>query len=258
MTNKFKGKKIAVLGLGIEGLSSAVFLSKRGAIVSVLDQKRENQLDQSLLKILRESDIEILGGEEYLKNLLKYNLVVRSPGVKLELLKKFVSENKITSQTKLFFDLCPCPVIGVTGTKGKGTTSSLIYEMLRKQGFDVYLGGNIGKPPLDFLDKLNTQSKVVLELSSFQLQDLTKSPHIAVMLMTTSEHLDYHKNTHEYINSKRNILRFQTKDDLAIINKDYPASNESGIHTEGKVFQVSRIGKVKEGCFVENGTILVR
>jgi len=257
MTNKFKGKKIAVLGLGIEGLSSAVFLSKRGAIVSVLDQKRENQLDQSLLKILRESDIEILGGEEYLKNLLKYNLVVRSPGVKLELLKKFVSENKITSQTKLFFDLCPCPVIGVTGTKGKGTTSSLIYEMLRKQGFDVYLGGNIGKPPLDFLDKLNTQSKVVLELSSFQLQDLTKSPHIAVVLMMTSEHLDYHKDTNEYVKAKKNILRFQTKDDLAIINKDYPASNESGIHTEGKVFQVSRIGKVKEGCFVENGKILV-
>ena len=257
MTNKFKGKKIAVLGLGIEGLSSAVFLSKRGAIVSVLDQKRENQLDQSLLKILRESDIEILGGEEYLKNLLKYNLVVRSPGVKLELLKKFVSEIKITSQTKLFFDLCPCPVIGVTGTKGKGTTSSLIYEMLRKQGFDVYLGGNIGKPPLDFLDKLNTQSKVVLELSSFQLQDLTKSPHIAVVLMMTSEHLDYHKDTNEYVKAKKNILRFQTKDDLAIINKDYPASNESGIHTEGKVFQVSRIGKVKEGCFVENGKILV-
>ena len=257
MTNKFKGKKIAVLGLGIEGLSSAVFLSKRGAIVSVLDQKRENQLDQSLLKILRESDIEILGGEEYLKNLLKYNLVVRSPGVKLELLKKFVSENKITSQTKLFFDLCPCPVIGVTGTKGKGTTSSLVYEMLRKQGFDVYLGGNIGKPPLDFLDKLNTQSKVVLELSSFQLQDLTKSPHIAVVLMMTSEHLDYHKDTNEYVKAKKNILRFQTKDDLAIINKDYPASNESGIHTEGKVFQVSRIGKVKEGCFVENGKILV-
>src|SRR5258708_25833585 len=92
--------------------------------------------------------------------------------------------------SKLFFELCPSPIIGVTGTKGKGTTSSLIYEMLKKEGMDAYLGGNIGKPPFEFLDKLNDRSAVVIEISSLQIQDLTKIPHIAVMLMTTSEHLD--------------------------------------------------------------------
>ncbi len=264
MTDKLKGKlglfrdkKIAVLGLGIEGISSVKFLKKQGAKITVLDIKKDAEIDKELLKEVRDLDINFIFGKNYLENLNKYGLIVRSPGVKLELLEKYVSRDKITSQIKLFFNLYPCPIIGVTGTKGKGTTSSLIYEMLKKQGFNAYLGGNIGEPPLDFLDKLNAQSKVVLELSSFQLQDLSKSPHIAVLLMITSEHLDYHKNTYEYIKAKRNILSFQSKDDFAIINKEYLASNESDIHTEGKVFYVSRIAAVQNGCFVENGKIIV-
>src|SRR3989344_5192726 len=162
----FNNKKIAVVGEGVEGLSSAKHLKKHGAKATILDEKQ---------------------GKGYLEGLDKYDLVVRSPGVKLELLEKYVSRDKIISQTKLFFDLCPCPIIGVTGTKGKGTTASLIYEMLKEQGSDVYLGGNIGRPPLDFLENLKKESIVVLELSSFQLQDLTKSPHIAAILMVTSE-----------------------------------------------------------------------
>src|SRR3989344_4443993 len=278
----WKNKRVAVLGLGIEGLSSVKFLIKHEAQVTILDRKKEEELrsichaefisasnnlssvKSEILKQVQDDNgkgIKIIGGKDYLNNLDKFDVIVRSPGVKRNLPEIIDAEKngvEITSQTKIFFDLCPCPIIGITETKGKGTTATLIYEMLKKQGFDACLGGNIGKPPLDFLNKLSPQSVVVLELSSFQLQDLTKSPHIAVMLMMTSEHLDYHKDTNEYVKAKKNILRFQTKDDLAIINKDYPASNESGIHTEGKVFQVSRIGKVKEGCFVENGTILVR
>ncbi|MBI2031671.1 MAG: UDP-N-acetylmuramoyl-L-alanine--D-glutamate ligase [Candidatus Levybacteria bacterium] len=242
----FKGKKIAVIGAGIEGLASEKFFKSHGAEVTVLDQKH---------------------GKEYLDNLEKFDLVIRSPGVKLDLLNH-LAKNKITSQTKLFFDLCPCPIIGVTGTKGKGTTASLIYEMLKKQGFDAYLGGNIGQAPLDFLEKLKKDSIAVLELSSFQLQDLTKSPsfakasagkpHIAVVLMVTSEHLDYHKDTYEYVDAKRNILRFQAQSDYAILNKDYPASNESDIHTEGQVLKVSRETEVEEGCFVKDGKIWIR
>lgn len=230
----FKNKKIVIIGKGMEGLSSVKFFKKQGAQVTVLDQKQ---------------------GKNYLQGLDKYDLIVRSPGVSPDKIKS----KKVTSQAKLFFDLCPCKIIGVTGTKGKGTTCSLIYEMLKKEGKDVYLVGNIGKPPLDILDKLNTHSIVVFELSSFQLLDLTKSPHIAVMLMVTREHLDYHKDTNSYIDAKRNILRFQKADDFAIINRDYPASNESDIHTKGKVFQVSREqGLLDEGCFVKEGVIWFR
>lgn len=236
----FKNKKVAVVNSGgrIESTSSAEFLEKQGARVTVIDQTQ---------------------GEDSLVDLDRYDLIVRSPGVKISTLEKFVAREKITSQIKIFFDLCPCEIIGVTGTKGKGTTASLISEMLRKQGFDAYLGGNIGLPPFDFLDKLNAQSKVVLELSSFQLMDLKKSPHIAVMLMITSEHLDWHGSIEEYIDAKRNILRRQTKKDFAILNRDYPATNESDIHTGGKIFRVSREQEVEdEGCFVRNGKVILR
>ncbi|MBI2622349.1 UDP-N-acetylmuramoyl-L-alanine--D-glutamate ligase, partial [Candidatus Microgenomates bacterium] len=236
---RFKNKKIAVIGAGVEGLLSAKWLKEHGALITVLDQK---------------------DGKDYLKNLDKYDLIVRSPGVKLSTIREAFrqgSKVEITSQTKLFFDFCPCPIIGVTGTKGKGTTASLIYEMLKKEGYNAYLGGNIGQPPLEFLDKLSTQAIVVLELSSFQLQDLTKSPHIAVFLMTTSEHLDYHEDINEYVSAKRNLLRFQTASDFAILNKDYPASRESDTEIKGKVFWVSREG-IAEGCFVRGKKIIVR
>src|SRR3989344_1742826 len=227
----FKNKKIAVIGEGLEGKSSAEFLRKQGAEVTIVDQKQ---------------------GPNYHKGLVKFDLIVRSPGVHIDKLRTSnfeIPSSVITSQTKLFFDLCPAPVIGVTGTKGKGTTASLIYEILKADGREVYLGGNIGVPPFEFLEKLDKDSWVVLEMSSFQLQDLTKSPHIAVILMITSEHLDYHKDVDEYIEAKRNILKHQTASDFAIINRDYIASNESDIHALGKVCFVSREREVEEGCF---------
>jgi UDP-N-acetylmuramoylalanine--D-glutamate ligase len=234
----FKNKKIAVVGEGIEGQSSFKWLKAKGADVTLLDEKQ---------------------GEDYLKDLGKFDLAVRSPGVKISTLEKFVPREKITSQIKIFFELCPCEIIGVTGTKGKGTTSSLIYEMLKKQGFDAYLGGNIGLPPFEFLDNLSVQSKVVLELSSFQLMDLKKSPHIAVMLMVTSEHLNWHSSVEEYIDAKRNLLRQQNAKDFAIINRDYPATNESDILTNGKVYHVSREREAaEEGSFVKDGKVWLR
>lgn len=237
-----RSKKIAVIGEGMEGLSSAKYFKKHGAKVTILDQKQS---------------------KDYLKNLYKYDLIVRSPGVKLETIRRALGKNEaainaVTSQTKLFFDLCPCPIIGVTGTKGKGTTASLIYEMLKKQGFDAYLGGNIGAPPFEFLDKLNAHSKVVLELSSFQLMDLDKSPNIAVMLMVTSEHLDYHKNLEEYIGAKRNILKNQQESDFAIINIDYLTSRESDIETSGQIYFVSREDECNNGCFVKDNAIYIK
>jgi len=235
----FQYKKIAVIGEGIEGKSAVKFLEKQGAEVEIRDQKQ---------------------GDKYLDDLDKFDLIVRSPGVKINDLRlKIKDESRITSQTKLFFDLTPTKnIIGVTGTKGKGTTSSLIFEMLKKAGFDVHLGGNIGTPALELVDKLKKDSWVVLELSSFQLQDLTKSPHIGVLLMITSEHLDYHKDINEYIDAKRNLLNFQTENDIAIINRDYPGSNESDILSMGKVYYISREREVDEGCFALGNQIILR
>ncbi len=261
MSHNFKNKKIAILGFGVEGTSSAKYLHDKGAKIWILDKRKKEQLDQQFLAPVERLGVEFVLGENYLSDLSQFDMIVRSPGVKTllpELQEAAKNGVVVTSQTKLFFDLCPAQIIGVTGTKGKGTTSTLIYEMLKKCGRDTYLGGNIGMPPFTFLDKLTGSSWVVLELSSFQLQDLHKSPHIAVMLMVTSEHLDYHATTEEYVEAKRNILRFQTIDDFAIVNRDYPASNESDILSEGKVFYVSRERETDNGCFAFGGKVIIR
>lgn len=262
MLEYYKNKKIAILGLGIEGLASADFLLKQGVACTVLDKKSEQGLDTAVVARLKEQNVMFITGDDYLSHIEAFDIIIRSPGISMLTPELVVAQKKgvvITSHTQLFFDLCPCPIIGVTGTKGKGTTSSLIYHTLKESGKDVYLGGNIGNPPLTFLDLLTKDSLVVLELSSFQLQDCTKSPHIAVVLMITSEHLDYHATTEEYVAAKRNLLRVQTNRDYAVINRDYIASNESDIHTEGKVYFVSREREVaEEGCFVKDNAVWVR
>lgn len=261
MITDWHKKKVALLGFGVEGVETLKFLSKKGASIWILDRRQKESLDNNIVTAAEKLGAQFICGKNYLEKLEEYDVIVRSPGVKRLLPELLEAEKQgaiITSHIKLFFDLCQAPIIGVTGTKGKGTTSTLIYEMFKAAGKDVYLGGNIGLPPLSFLDKLQPSSFVVLELSSFQLQDLTKSPHIAVMLMVTSEHLDHHATHEEYVDAKRNLLRFQTEEDFAVINRDYPVSNESDVYTEGKVFYASRERETNNGCFAFGGKIIVR
>lgn len=236
----FKNKRILIVGRGIEGEAVYKFLKKHFPqnLIDIVDQKE---------------------GENYLDNQKNYDIAIKSPSVKSELLKI-----PYTTSTNIFLSNAKGKIIGVTGTKGKSTTSTLIYEMLRKHGLDAYLGGNIGQSPLEFLDKLNDQTITVLEMSSFQLKDLKKSPaspqggpNIAVVLMVSEEHLDFHKTVENYIDAKRNILRFQNAADFAVINRDYPASHESDVLTKGKVFQISREREVQYGCFVHNDCIWI-
>ncbi len=256
----FKNKKIAILGFGVEGESALNFLDSRGAKITVIDVRSRDTFEDEKISAFEKKGIRFIF-DSYPSDFSEFELVVRSPGISplSKVMEKIKQKNiKVTSATQIFFDLCPCPIIGVTGTKGKGTTSTLIYEMLKKEGKDAYLGGNIGLPPLDFLDSLKPDSSVVLELSSFQLQDLTKSPQIAVFLMVTSEHLDYHKDIIEYVDAKRNILKFQSPLDFAVINRDYPVSNESDVHTEGQVYYVSRERGVDRGCYLHDGFVWLK
>lgn len=199
----YKGLKVAVIGYGIEGQDAEKFLKLKGADVTILDKKN---------------------GDDYLDNLDDFNLIVRSAGV-----YPYKSEFKnlvVTSSSKIFFEEFKGKIIGVTGTKGKGTTSTLIYEIMKASGFDVYLAGNIGKSPLELLPNLTAKSYVILEMSSFQLIDLPYSPHIAVVLNITSDHMDWHVNQSEYINAKKNIVLHQTSDDWAVINDEYETSRD--------------------------------
>jgi len=192
--------KIAILGFGREGKSTLKFLKKNQpkAEIKILDRK----LDKN-----------------YLKNLSDFNIVYRSPGVPYnlpEIQKAIKSDVKFSSSTQLFFDKAKkigCKIIGITGTKGKGTTATLLYKILKACNKPVYLAGNIGKPAIEILNKLKRNSIVILELSSFQLQDLKKSPAIAVILDIFPDHLDAHKNINEYFNAKSAIAKFQNPND---------------------------------------------
>lgn len=254
----FKDKKVAVLGLGLEGKSVVEFLLGKGASITVLDEKKKEK-DIVGLGELKDKGIKFIFGK--FSGLNKYDIIFRSPDIVLhseEIMKAKERGVEISSSTKLFFQLCTGKVIGVTGTKGKGTTATLIYEMLKAQGIHVFLGGNIGVVPLSFLPDITSDSYVVLELSSFQLEDLEVSPHIAVILMITSEHLDHHRDTLEYIDAKRNIVKYQVPGDFAIINKDYPASNESDVFVDGETYQISREFPVEQGCYVKEGYIVTK
>lgn len=190
---------IAILGFGREGKSTLKFLKKspsfRNARISILDKKND---------------------KNYLKNLNNFSLVFRTPGIPYNLpeIQKAVKNGvKFSSATALFFDEAKkqknLKIIGITGTKGKGTTSTLLYKILKACGKNVLLAGNIGKSPLDLIPKLKKNSIVILELSSFQLQDLKVSPNIAVVLNIFPDHMDSHKNFSEYINAKSSISKFQ-------------------------------------------------
>ncbi|MEK7546644.1 MAG: UDP-N-acetylmuramoyl-L-alanine--D-glutamate ligase [Patescibacteria group bacterium] len=216
--------KVAILGFAREGRSVLKFLKRDGvfknAEISVLDNNRNIKVPAG---IKRET------GAGYLKNLRKFDIVFRTPGIPYllpEIQKAEKSGVKISSATKLFFERCSGTIVGITGTKGKGTTSTLLYKILKAASKKACLAGNIGKPALDILPKADKKSIVVFELSSFQLQDIEKSPSVAAVLDIFPDHLNTHKNLKEYYNSKANIAHYQKRGDKTFFFKNNPLSKK--------------------------------
>lgn len=206
--------RVAIVGYGLEGQESARYWQALGADITVCDANEKLELiDKSISSNL---------GDNYLKKLDEFDLIVRTAGLHPRLIIEANLpdiEAKITSSVNEFFRVCPTKnIIGVTGTKGKGTTSTLIAKMLEAGGKTVHLGGNIGVPALELLPKVKADDWVVLELSSFQLLDIKYSPHIAVCLMVVPEHLDWHKHLDGYISAKANLFKYQKSGDIAIYN----------------------------------------
>jgi UDP-N-acetylmuramoylalanine--D-glutamate ligase len=267
-----QGKLVAVLGYGLEGKAVVRYLIKHGIKPVLFDQKPLEKWEKEDQEEVKSLGINFIMGPDAFTELKGFDVAFRSPGIKISEIERSVPIYRqigtpinghatpkdliLTSQTKWFFEHCPAKIIGVTGTKGKGTTSSLIYEMLKES--EVFLTGNIGKEqPLDFLDKLSKDYWVIYELSSFQLQDLTQSPHIAVVLMVTQEHLDYHVDENEYWAAKEAITKYQNEKDFAIINEDYKPSVKIGSLGQGRKLYFSKKGQAGTGCFVKNGEIII-
>jgi UDP-N-acetylmuramoylalanine--D-glutamate ligase len=239
--------KIALLGFDIEGRSSLEFFKARGHQVEIRDQNPDTQVPEDVPAVL---------GDKYLDDLDGFDLVVRTAGLPpRKILEKNPGlEPKITSHINEFFKASPTKnIIGVTGSKGKGTTSTLIYKMLQAAGKTAYLGGNIGVPPLDFIDKLTADDWVVLELSSFQLIDVRYSPPIAVCVAMFPEHLDWHADLNEYFNAKSQLFARQTTEDTAIYFADNETSKQIASAGPGRKIPYF----APPGAFVKDGVIII-
>lgn len=215
MLENLKDKKILILGFGREGIDTYLALRKMfpAKILAIADKNKN-------LIIKKNKNLKLYLGKNYLAKIGEYDLVIKTPGIAPKALGGFEPKppSAFTSQTEIFFDNFQGVIIGVTGTKGKGTTASLIYEILKQADLRVFLGGNIGKPVFQYLLKSKPGDVFIYELSSHQLQNLKKSPHIAVFLNLFPDHFDYYKNFTEYQKTKANIAKYQTKNDYFIFN----------------------------------------
>ena len=186
--------------------------------LTILD--REDLSNEGYQVLGDDNNLSVFYGDKYLENLNFYDLIIKSPGISFKNIDVNNFENKISSQLQLFLSFFKGKTVGVTGSKGKSTTSSLIYKILEEQNRNTILLGNIGLPIFDYIDELSNDTNVVLEISSHQLEYIKKSPNIAIILNIFEEHLDHYNSYEEYANAKYNIFRFQKEDDFAIYNMD--------------------------------------
>ncbi|MEX0594691.1 MAG: UDP-N-acetylmuramoyl-L-alanine--D-glutamate ligase [Patescibacteria group bacterium] len=255
----FSGKSVALLGAGTENISLISHLKKAGATVTVCD--RSDELEEL------DSDIRLVTGEHYLSDIAGYDFLFRSPGLPTAVVEQALinaqSRPELTSAVDLIFSMKGQQVIAVTGTKGKGTTSSMITQILKAAGKPVILAGNIGNSIFDSWDRLTPETLIVMEVSSFQLEDVAHSPHIAVVLPITADHLqplserspNFHQDLPSYIVAKQQITAYQGPDDTVVFSLDSQASAQIGQSAAAKKISVS--AKTKADVFVEGGVLRI-
>ncbi len=252
---QWRNKKVAVLGLGVSNRPLVRLLLREGCTVLGCDKTPREKLEAEVLE-LEKLGLTLFCGEGYLDD-VQADVVFRTPGMHpanpgLQRLRQAGAE--ITSEMEVFFACCPCPIIAVTGSDGKTTTTTLIAEMLKAAGNRVHLGGNIGRPLLPDIEDIHPADWAVVELSSFQLMDIHYSPRIAVVTNVTPNHLDVHKDMTEYVWAKENVFRFQNPGDTVILNRDNDITRAFAQKAPGEVRWFSR-QETGVGVWLENGVI---
>jgi UDP-N-acetylmuramoylalanine--D-glutamate ligase len=257
---------VLLLGFGVEGQGSYEFLRRRwpGKRLAIADEKKSlDQLDLSLAMVARlkaDQALDIYLGGTYLSKIKEFDIIIKTAGVPASMPALREAEcngSVLSSHMEIFFELCPSSrIIGITGTKGKSTTTSLIHRVLVESGMSAVLAGNIGYPPLPLFEDASEASIFVCELSSHQLAPLKRSPHIAVFLNVVPEHLDYYRTFEEYFAAKENITRFQSTDDIFIYNSDYALPKAVADRTHARRVPFSMQGSLRDGCYLAGDTIV--
>ncbi|MCL2368916.1 MAG: UDP-N-acetylmuramoyl-L-alanine--D-glutamate ligase [Oscillospiraceae bacterium] len=251
-----RGKRIVVIGIGVSNTPLIRLLAEAGAQVTACDKMERADLGPVA------DELEALGvslrlGQDYLTD-LEADIVFRSPGIRPDVpeIASLVTDGAIlTSEMEAFLSLCPCPIIGVTGSDGKTTTTTIISKLLETAGYTVHLGGNIGRPLLPDVDSIQATDIVALEMSSFQLMTIRQCPGRAVVTNMFPNHLDVHKSMEEYIAAKENIYLHQHPTDRLVINYDNEITHAFGPKARGQVTYFSRSTKLEEGFFLLEGTL---
>ncbi len=250
--NELKGKKIAVVGIGVSNAPVCAMLKKLGADVLACDKKNIDELREFGV-VLKENNIPLKCGDDYMDD-LDVDVIIRAPGIyyndeKLTAYRK--NGVVVTSEMELFFDLCPCKVYAVTGSDGKTTTTSVIAEMLKKAGKKVFLGGNIGKALFPLVTEISPDDRAVVELSSFQLLSMRESPDVAVVTNVSPNHLNVHGTMEEYVGAKLNIINHQNAFSKTVLNADNDITKTMFDLVRGRLCTFSRLHEVDDGAYCD-------
>lgn len=254
-----RGKRIAIIGIGVSNTPLLELLLAEGIRVTACDKRSREQMGEQA-EHLEQLGCELHLGPDYLKD-LEADVIFRTPGLRPDVPEISACVQKgavLTSEMEVFFRICPCPIIAVTGSDGKTTTTTIIAELLKKAGKRVWVGGNIGHPLLCEADGMLSTDFAVLELSSFQLMTMERSPHIAVVTNLAPNHLDMHRDMAEYVAAKENIFRHQRPGDIAVFNADNAITAEQSSRAVGRSRLFSRQSEPRDGVFLRGEDIVCR
>ncbi len=252
--NTLSGKRVAFIGAGVSHRALIPMFAAAGAEVSLCDVREESLFDKNDIKTYRRLGVCLFLGKEYLSGLAGQDMILRTPGFDWNneyFLAAGRAGTRLTSEIELFFEHCPCKTLGVTGSDGKTTTTSLIAAMYKAAGRTVHLGGNIGRALLPIVDDIERGDIAVVELSSFQLITMRCSPNMAVVTNLAENHLDHHRDMDEYIDAKRNILAWQGPDDKAVLNYENTITRGMQKDIMGELRWFSPLRQVRDGAFLD-------
>ena len=254
-----KNKKVAVIGLGVSNVPLIEYLHNKQADVSVFDDREQEKISDEIILKIKEYGFKYYLGKDNLKCLNGFDLIFRSPSclpTKPELVLEANRGAIVTTEIEQLMELAPCKIIGITGSDGKTTTTTLTAEVLKEAGYTVHIGGNIGIPLFTKLKEIRPNDIIVLELSSFQLMNMRISPDISAITNITPNHLNIHKNYKEYINAKKNIFKYQDENGILVLNADNEITNDCKDEANGKVIMFSSKQKLENGFIVDEDGII--
>ncbi|WP_238903209.1 UDP-N-acetylmuramoyl-L-alanine--D-glutamate ligase [Clostridium sp. YIM B02506] len=255
-----KGKKVGVLGIGVSNIPLINFLLELGAEVTAFDKKDETQLGD-IGKDFINKGVKLSLGEDYLSRLKGFDVIFKTPGMRIDLPELVNAKSEgthITSEMEEFVKYCPAKIYGITGSDGKTTTTTIVSKLLIEEGFKTWVGGNIGSPLFSNIEEITTKDRVVLELSSFQLMTMKEKIDKVIVTNITPNHLDMHKGMDEYVDAKKNIFKYQEKEDLLVLNIDNEITKSFIGEAKGHVKTFSSKEELKDGAYLRDGYLYIR